>query len=265
MHCSEARTVKEGLYSGHGSLRGVEDFLIEVLEDACHSKTTRTNQCREFSTRNIYTGSEYSRSPSSETVVEIDAGIWTQVWNTPYRDLILSVYYPKCGKIFLRGDCNWCLCNLIHEILHSRSCLSKSPSARENLEFVTEGTTELLTGWILRGRFDDCYSTWQQLDSCCFLTNYERYVKAWFYLCTRVITISDLSSLYLDNSLRSPFLELIKLLRGAGLRGFKNVFRDLDSVDFEMFLDEVGKAVGEDFAVFQASPPSKLDLDMCVR
>jgi hypothetical protein len=128
---------------------------------------------------------------------------------------------------------------------------------------MTEGITELLTGWILKARFADCYGTWQHLDDCCFLTPYERYVKPWFYLCSHVITIDQLLTLYLDNSLRSPIAALVKLLRQAGLSDFKNIFRVPYAASFEMFLDELHDALGQDFADFQGSPITNFDLSEC--
>ena len=111
---------------------------------------------------------------------------------------ISSFYRPKCGKIFLKHD-NWRLCNFIHESLHSVSSLSKESFVATNLEFVTEGLTELLTGYVIKSVFRKCYGYWRSIRPC-FLVTYLDFVKIWFYLGTK-IRFRKIVSVYLDANL----------------------------------------------------------------
>lgn len=262
--CPRSKATKNALCENYHGIAGIQSTLIGILHKLSPVKLARANVCNDLMIRNVYTGEIIRKSVATESILEIDPGFWSKIRRMDMR-AILSYYDPSCGKIVLKGGCNWCLCNVIHEILHSRSPFSRHPCPPQNAGFVVEGITELLTGWTLMREFPSCYVDWHDVGQSCFLKPYMPYVKLWLYLCTNKIGISKIVDLYLDSTMRQPFVALRKLLCVEGLQGCGNAVSDENHADVDLFVDELYKAFGSDFAEFRGANIRILDLDKCLR
>lgn len=253
--CKE--NLKKSLYSKFQNLENMYDFVVKVIEKSLNQQTKMTNDTIRFPIRDKITDEIFHTSPSTERIIQISPDMWTRIMG--YRGYFISSFYlPKCGKIFLKQD-NWCLCNLIHESLHGVSSLSKESFAATNLEFVTEGLTELLTGYVIKSSFRKCYGYWRSIGPC-FLVAYLDFVKIWFYL-GKKIRFRKIVSVYLDADLRRPFYAIVDVLRSEGVN-IRNVFHPYARyLDIESrFKDELSKVFGSDFAEYMDTRVTEIDL-----
>jgi len=262
--CQDSKANKNALYAKCRNIEGIQNTLLEKLQKLSGARLTPANTCKELVIRNVYSREIVKKSPASESILEIDPGLWHKIRRSAEMRVIPSFYQPSDGKIILKGGCNWCLCNVIHEVLHSRSPFSREPCPPMNTYFVVEGITELLTGWTLKHEFGSCYVNWHDLGQACFLGPYLKYVKLWLYLCTNKIGVSEIMNLYLDNKIRDPFAALAQLLCTEGLHGCGNALSDKNNVDAGVFIDGLYEVFGSDFAQFHGANIKTLDLDKCL-
>jgi hypothetical protein len=262
--CPTSKATKNALLKNHDGIAGIESTLTRILQKLSHMNLSPANVCRDSTIRNVYTKEIVRRSEATESILEIDPQYWLKIQRDYEMRRILSYYHPESGKIVLKGGCNWCLCNVIHEILHSRSRFSRHPSPPWNAEFIVEGITELLTGWILMHEYPLCYKNWREIERSCFLKPYLPYVKLWLYLCTHRLAVPKIMGLYLDNTAPDPFQTLADLLCAEGLQGCGSVISNRNQVDIDQFGDELYEAFGSDFAEFRAANIRILDLDKCL-
>jgi hypothetical protein len=263
--CQYSKANKNTLCAKCGNIEGIQNTLLERLEKLSGARLAPANTCKELVIRNVYTREIVMKSPASESILEINPGLWTKIRRSAEMRIIPSFYQPSHGKIVLKGDCNWCLCNMVHEVLHSRSPFSRDPCPPMNTCFVVEGITELLTGWTLKHEFGSCYVKWHDLGQACFLGPYLKYVKLWLYVCTNKIGVSKIMNLYLDKEICDPFAALAQLLRNEELQGCGNALSDKNSADAGVFVDELYEAFGSDFAQFYGANIKTLDLEKCLQ
>jgi hypothetical protein len=263
--CKDSRANKNALYADCSNVEGIQRMLLDKLEKLSGAKLTPANTCKERAITNVYTGEIIKKSPASESIFEIDPVLWPKIRRSAEMRVIPSFYQPSDGKIILKGGCSWCLCNLIHEILHSRSPFSREPCPPLNTNFVVEGITELLTGWTLEHEFGACYANWHDLGQACFLGPYLKHVKLWLYLCRNKIGVSKIMNLYLDSNIRDPFVVLAELLRAEGLHGCGDSLSDRNNADASEFVDGLYEVFGSDFAQFYGANIKTLDLDKCLQ
>jgi hypothetical protein len=242
--------MRDFLLSQHKNLEGVYEYLVSTIDNTVGRKTTRANPLLECDIRCCYTGEVLRKSPSEEGVLKISHGNWSRVFGRNRIDY-LAIYLPFDGKIYLQEDM-WCLCNFVHETLHSRSVLSKKNGPYPNLRFVYEGITELFTGWILQSEFKECFGSWSTIETC-FLKPYLRWVKLWNYFSWKV-GIKRIIDVYFDCSLTDPLEALVKLAIKKQYN-IKNVFSPYDpNTDLESrFTNELSEVFGRDFDEYLAS------------
>jgi len=250
LRCTKRETMRNFLLSQHKNLEGVYDFLVSTIDNSVRRKTIGVNPVLKHDIRCCYTGEVIRKSPSEEGVLKLSRGDWRRVFGRDRLDYI-AIYLPLDGKIYLQEDM-WCLCNFVHETLHSRSILSKKNGPYPNLYFVYEGITELLTGWILQSEFKECFSSWTTIEIC-FLKIYLRWVKIWNYFSWK-IGIKKIIDIYFDYSLTDPLEALVELAINKGYK-IKNVFSPYDpNTDLESkFTDELSEVFGTDFDEYLAS------------
>ena len=188
------------LLSLNKSLERVYECLVSIIDNTVRRKTIRVNPVLDCDIRCCYTREIIRRSSSEEYLLKISRGDWRRIFGG-YRSGAPAIYLPSDGKIYLQED-EWCLCNFVHETLHSRSNLSKRDGPYRNLKFVYEGITELLTGWFLQSEFQECFSSWSTIETC-FLKPYLRRAKIWNYFSWK-IGIERIIDLYFDCGLKDP-------------------------------------------------------------
>jgi len=244
--------MREALLSQHKNHEGVYEHLVAVINSASSRKTTMVNQVLTSELRCCYTSELIKSSPSKERVLEIPRDNWIRVFGYD-RSVVdaFAIYSPSDGKICLQRD-KWCLCNFVHETLHSRSILSKKDGPYRNLKFVYEGITELLTGWLLQDAFKECFSVWSKIETC-FLKSYQRWVKMWNYFSWR-IGIQRIINIYFDCNLTDPLQGLVQLAVDKGYN-IQNVFSPYEPyVNLESrFTNELSTSFGADFDEYMSS------------
>jgi hypothetical protein len=252
LHCSERESVCKALITQHGNLEGVYEYLVGVINKATVRKTTMVNQVLSTELRCFYSNEFIKISPPEEDVLEIPEGDWIKIFGYDRSVLdAFAVYLPSDGKIYLRKD-EWCLCNFVHETLHSRSVLSRKDGPYRNLKFAYEGITELLTGWLLHVEFPNCFSVWSKLETC-FLKSYERWVKMWNYFSWK-IGIQGMVDIYFDCNLTDPLQTLVELAVGKNY-DIQNVFSSYEAyTDLESrCVNELSRSFGTDFDEYMSS------------
>jgi len=236
----------------HKNLEGVYEYLVTLLDRASSRQTTRANQVLKTELKSCYTDELIRRSPSEESVLEILGDDWIRIfgYNSSATDAF-AVYLPLDGKIYLRKG-EWCLCDFMHETLHSRSIFSKTDGPCYNLKFVYEGITELLNGWLLQLEFKKCFSVWSKIETC-LLKPYLRWIKMWNYFSWKV-GIQGMVNIYFDYKLKDPLQSLVELAVKKGYN-IRNVFSayELHANLESQFIDELSKSFGSDFDEFMSS------------
>ena len=246
-------------FSNHTDCQSSLLEVVEFIEEAINTKTSRAKSLCDCEIEDKITSTPMMKLEASQEIVEISFDKFTRIIGR-YEEGIVGSYHPKTGRIFLiKGK--WCFSNLVHEALHSRSAFSKIDPPPTNLEFVSDGITELLVGLVLKRKMSTCYEKWQIVDSC-FLSPYAKFVKPWYYL-TLKVDFRPIISLYFDVGEQNPLERLGKLLRDLLSGKFENIFLNYDPDEkglFNRFKDQLGRAFPIDFASFQDSQ-KRMELD----
>jgi len=226
------------------SFEEIFDSVVGMIDEASRRKTTQANPTLEHDLRCCQTSETLRKSYSDEHVTEIPHGDWTRIFGYS-RYYYPSLYWPLDGRIYLQKN-RWCFSNLLHETLHSRSAFSKKNGPCLNLYFLYEGLTELITGWILQLKLNECFGSWSAMKTC-FLRSYAKWAKMWNYFSWKM-GIEEVIGIYLNCSLTDPFQALVSLGNAKGYT-IKNVFRPYDSAaNLESaFRNELSNAFGSDF------------------
>jgi len=236
------------------------DTVIKMIEKGLNAKTFRVKPPEEHAFYDPISSDELMILKASEDVREVRIDEFSKIMGNP-EEGIAGSYCTKTGKIFLIKN-EWCISNLIHEALHSRSTFSKISPPPKNLEFIYEGITELLVGLVLKRGLPRCCAVWQSIDSC-FLEPYKKFVKSWLFLSSR-IDFSPITTLFFDVQESEPYVRLGQLLQEFCDARIESLFRNYDPWDyriFDRFLDELGESFPMDFAEFQRAPLVRVDLD----
>jgi hypothetical protein len=238
--------------------RSCPQALVESIEKAFCVKTSRVNSPCDCEIKDRATLKTVAKLDTSEEIIELSLDVFSRI--AGYNEGVVSSYHPKSGRIFLiKGK--WCFSNLIHEILHSRSTFSKE-TPPSNLEFISEGLTELLVGLVLKKTVPCCYEKWRTMDSC-FLNPYEKFVKPWYYLASKA-DFAPIISLYFDVTEKRPIEKLGKLLEKAHDSKLEELLLNYDPHNmtlFQNFTDRLGTIYSPDFAEFQGTSLTRIDLD----
>lgn len=250
MQCSHRQSTRDHLFFVCKDIEGILDYLVGVIDKSAQRNTTRVNEILECEVRSCHTGELVLKTSSTERIIELTRSDWRNVFGQN-RLGVVALYLPRDGKIYLHKD-EWCLCNILHEILHSRSVFSKKNGPHINLKFVYEGITELLTGWILRSHFKECFESWSKTTTC-FLKLYERWVKIWNYFSSKV-GIEKIADIYFDTHHKEPLKNILQLAIKKGYN-MKNVFTPYNpNINLESrFTNELSNAFGTDFDEYLAS------------
>jgi len=244
--------MRETLLSTHKNLEKIYQYLVGAINEASEKETTRVNPVLDSQIKCCFTGDLIKTSPSEEGVLDFPQSDWVRIfaYDRSATDAF-AIYLPWDGKIYLRKD-EWCLSNFLHETLHSRSIFSKKDGPHRNLKFVYEGITELLTGWILKSKYNECFSEWSSIETC-FLKTYGRWIKMWNYFSWR-IGIQRLLEIYLDCSLVDPLKSIIELADKKGFQ-IQNTFSPYEPyADLESrFTNELSGVFGSDFDEYMSS------------
>ena len=237
---------------------------IGFIEESTGIKTSRAKSLCDCEIKDNLTAKPMMELKASDEIIEISYAQLSRILRR-YEEGIVGGYHPKTGRIFL-VEGQWCFSNLVHEALHSRSVFSKRDPFPTNLEFVSDGLTELLVGLVLKKKIPPCYKKWQIANSC-FLLPYAKFVRPWYYLTLRV-DFKPIISLYFDVGEKTPLEKLGELLRDLLDSKFENVFLNYDPNEkgfFDRFKDQLGRVLGEDFASFLGSQKGmKLDHLNCL-
>jgi hypothetical protein len=248
------------LFSDPADCKSSLTEVVEFIDESIHAKTSRAKSLSGCQIKDRTTSIPIMKLKSSQEIVEIPKEKFTRIIGY-YEEEIAGSYHPKTGRIFL-VEGKWCFSNLIHESLHSRSVFSKRDPPPKNLEFVSEGLTELLVGIVLKRKIPVCYEKWRIVNSC-FLSPYEKFVKPWYYIMCKS-DLAPIISLYFNVEEQNQLEKLGKLLQQLISSQFENVFLNYDPTErklFDRFLDQLGKIFPTDFAEFQGSPLTKIKLD----
>jgi len=232
---------------------------IKIIEEAINIKTSRAKSLCGCEVVNRINSKIMMKLEASQEIIEVKYDDFSRIIGY-YEQGIAGSYHPKTGKIFLiEGE--WCFSNLIHEALHSRSAFSKITPPQKNLEFVSDGLTELILGLVLKRSIPPCYEKWQIVNSC-FLSPYEKFVKPWYYL-TFKVDFKPIVLLYFDVKERNPLEKLGELLQELLGSEFKNIFLKYNPDErglFDRFKDQLGRIFPVDFASFRLAATSLIDL-----
>jgi len=231
-----------------------------LIEEGLNVRTTRAVPLQKCLIKDKITSRTIMELKPSEEIIEVSIDRFSKIIGF-VEENIAGSYCTKTGRIFMIKK-EWCFSNLIHEALHSRSSFSKMSPPPSNLQFVYDGLTELLTGVVLSRKIPDCYRKWQILNSC-FLEPYLAFVKPWYYL-TFKIDVSPIKSLYFNTKVKRPYEELGRLLEQLLESKFQNVFSNYRSDDYSIsdrFNDQLAKIFPKDFAEFQMTPLTRIELD----
>lgn len=252
LQCPQREFVRKDLLSKHKNLEGIYEYLVDAIDRASSRETTRINPVLNKEVRCCYTGELIRDSPSEEDVLEIIRSNWIRVFGYDRSATrAFATYLPSDGKIYLQKD-EWCLCNFVHETLHSRSILSKRNGPYRNLRFVYEGITELLTGWLLQSKFKKCFSVWSKIETC-FLKSYMRWVKLWNYFSWKV-GIQGIINIYFDHNLADPLQSLVKLAvqKGYSIQNIFSPYEQFANLESK-FTNELSRSFGADFNEYMSS------------
>ena len=244
--------MRKTLLSTHKNLEGIYQYLVGVINKASERETTGVNLVLDSEIKCSFTGDLIKRSPSEEGFLEILGSDWVRVFAYDRSAIdAFAIYLPSDGKIYLRKD-EWCFSNFLHETLHSRSIFSKKDGPYRNLKFVYEGITELLTGWILKLEYNECFSEWSRIETC-FLKTYERWIKMWNYFSWR-IGIQGILDIYFDCNLTDPLISIIELAVEKGFE-IQNIFSPYEPyANLESrFTNELSRVFGSDFDEYMSS------------
>lgn len=225
--------------------------VVKCIEDTFKIKTKRAKTLFDCELVEKTTSKKMMKLKACQEVVLLSVDEFSKI--AGYSGLgIAGSYHDKTGRtLLIKGE--WCFANLIHETLHSRSVFSKK-MASSNLDFISEGLTELLVGMVLRKKLPNCFNKWKTASSC-FLEPYEKYVKPWYYL-TYKKNFERIVNLYFNIDVKAPFDELCRLLFKIHDSDFKNLFNNYQTCNyafFSSFLDSMGSAFPTDFAEFQGT------------
>lgn len=107
-------------------------------------------------------------------------------------------YHLESGRIFLEEG-SWCRICAIHETLHSVSIFAANKKIATQFDFLSEGITELFTGYVLWKRYPVCFDAWKQKiyypEWCGSSQDYTIMARKWYTFC-RFVDFGILKKLF---------------------------------------------------------------------
>jgi len=153
-------------------------------------------------------------------------------------------------KIFLKEG-NWCRKTLYHEALHGVSIFTVPnvyQSVTRRHQFLSEGLTEFLTGYILFREHDECYKAWKTrtFEEC--KISYRNQVKLWCTFCN-FIKLEEVIKLYFwdgTGNWNERYSRLLTAIHNEGYPNFRDVLVLGDDTEI-LFTQECINNFGRDF------------------
>lgn len=157
-------------------------------------------------------------------------------------------YETNSGRIFLRQGI-WCKSSLIHETLHGLSIFASEVDAGLQYDFINEGITELLTGYILWKKHPYCFESWRTKKYpkwCAPSRDYNKMARIWYTFC-RFVDFDIVKKLYFRNSKKNwdfVWNRFIAEINSEGIK-FKSPLKGNNSQLQDRFLRECKASFGK--------------------
>lgn len=158
----------------------------------------------------------------SNRIVQVDR----RIWHLNFPPSLHGRYAD--GKIFLNQG-NWCRKTLYHEALHGVS-IFMVPSTYGQITraypFLSEGLTEVLTGYILLKKHPECYAAWKNGTFAECKISYRNQVKLWCAFCN-FINLKEITRLYFWEGVtdwNTRYGYFLTAIHDAGYPRFRDVF-----------------------------------------
>lgn len=256
-HCDIAPKVRESLEKRYGSLSMVHKEITANISEIFGRPLSLSNEVKDCTIESAYSKIRIMDSPAEESMIKMDSGDFLSAF--PEVDDCPSLYDPRIGKIFLNNG-TWCFNSLCHETFHGVSCFACGKAPNSNLDFVSEGLTELLTGLMLKQICSKCFSRWSEVNFCLHKP-YLPDMLIWKYI-GESIGLSEIVDLFFDVKEAEPYERIIQVMRKKLSTEFRDVFQPYKpSRNIRIrFLEELTLFLGESFDEYVRSRPDVIDL-----